>query len=603
MEDEIYLYKGEKGLSEFVNKWKEICKPEKVYICNGSEEEKHSLLEEMVAQGKAIKLNEKKRPNSYYFRTDPSDVARVESRTFICCPEQKDAGITNNWVNDQEMKKTLLSLYTGCMEGRTMYVIPFSMGPLSSPYSFLGVEITDSAYVAVHMSVMTRMGQKALERINKGEGFIPCMHSVGMPLKKGEKDSMWPCRPVEEKYICQFPQTMEIFSYGSGYGGNALLGKKCFSLRIASVLGKKQGWLAEHMLIVGITNPKGEKKYMAAAFPSACGKTNLAMIQPSIPGWKAETVGDDICWMHIGKDGYFHAINPEYGLFGVVPFTSDKTNHNAYEAMRKDTLFTNVALTSDGDVWWEGIGYDAPDNMLDWHGNPYDKNSQEPAAHKNSRFTAPITNCPCVSKEFDSPDGVKISALIFGGRRATTVPLVYEAKSWNHGVMIASSVGSEITAATLGLTLGELRLDPFAMKPFCGYNMAHYFGHWIEMGKKIEDSKRPKIFCVNWFRKHDGKFLWPGYAENSRVLEYIFNRCNGKENFVSSPIGLVPAHDALNTKGLDIKQDDLNRALNIDKSEWKAEIEKIEKFYDTFGEDLPKELHVELNKLKVNLYK
>jgi Phosphoenolpyruvate carboxykinase (GTP) len=467
----------------------------------------------------------------------------------------------------------------------------------------LGVEITDSAYVAVHMSVMTRMGQKALERINKGEGFIPCMHSVGMPLKKGEKDSMWPCRPVEEKYICQFPQTMEIFSYGSGYGGNALLGKKCFSLRIASVLGKKQGWLAEHMLIVGITNPKGEKKYMAAAFPSACGKTNLAMIQPSIPGWKAETVGDDICWMHIGKDGYFHAINPEYGLFGVVPFTSDKTNHNAYEAMRKDTLFTNVALTSDGDVWWEGIGYDAPDNMLDWHGNPYDKNSQEPAAHKNSRFTAPITNCPCVSKEFDSPDGVKISALIFGGRRATTVPLVYEAKSWNHGVMIASSVGSEITAATLGLTLGELRLDPFAMKPFCGYNMAHYFGHWIEMGKKIEDSKRPKIFCVNWFRKHDGKFLWPGYAENSRVLEYIFNRCNGKENFVSSPIGLVPAHDALNTKGLDIKQDDLNRALNIDKSEWKAEIEKIEKFYDTFGEDLPKELHVELNKLKVNLYK
>lgn len=588
-------------LINWVNEWKDIFQPNNVHWCDGSEEENQKILNDMVASGAAIKLNENKKPNSYYFQTDDSDVARIESRTFICSNKAEDAGPTNNWAEPQQMKEDMLKVYQGAMKGRTMFVMPFSMGPLGSDKSYIGVQITDSPYVVVHMRVMTRMGNKALEILGENGNFIPCVHSVGRPLENGEKDVKWPCRPINEKYICQFPETKEIWTYGSGYGGNALLGKKCFALRIASVLGKEEGWLAEHMLILGITNPKGEKKYIAAAFPSACGKTNLAMLIPTIPGWKVETVGDDIAWMKFGKDGRLWAINPENGFFGVVPQTSMNTNPNAYLSIQKNTLYTNVGLTPDKDVWWEGIGYDCPEGTLDWKNRVYDMTSSEPCAQSNSRFTTPINQCPVADPAYDEPMGVPISAILFGGRRPTTIPLVYEANNWNHGVMIGSVIGSEITAAVIGLKVGELRHDPFAMKPFCGYNMGDYFQHWINIGKMTDSNKLPKIFCVNWFRKDNGKWLWPGYGENSRVLAYIFDRCNGEDIAQDSPIGKIPKSGAINLENLNITKEDIEKAIRIDKEEWGEEIKRTEKFYELFESHIPKELIEELSALKERL--
>ncbi|MBP1630560.1 MAG: Phosphoenolpyruvate carboxykinase [Bacteroidetes bacterium] len=587
-----------KRLIDWVNQWANLFEPDNIHWCDGTEQENQRILDDMVASGVAVKLNEEKKPNSYYFQTDPSDVARVENRTFICSKTKEDAGHTNNWVAPDIMKETMRKIYKGAMKGRTMYVIPFSMGPYGSDKSYIGVEITDSPYVVVHMKIMTRMGKRALDILGENGEFIPCIHSIGVPLKEGEKDVKWPCRPIEEKYICQFPETKEIWAYGSGYGGNALLGKKCFALRIASVLGKEEGWLAEHMLILGITNLKGEKKYIAAAFPSACGKTNLAMLIPTTPGWKVETVGDDIAWMKFGEDGRLWAINPENGFFGVVPQTSMDTNPNAFVSIQKNTLYTNVGLTPDKDVWWEGIGWDCPEGTLDWKNKVYDKNSGEPCAQSNSRFTAPIAQCPVADKAFEDPIGVPISAILFGGRRQSTIPLVYEANNWNHGVMIGSVIGSEITSAVIGLKEGELRHDPFAMKPFCGYNMGDYFQHWVNIGKDADQDKLPKIFCVNWFRKEEGKWLWPGYGENSRVLAYIFDRCNSEDIAQDSPIGKIPKDGAINIEGLDPKNVDIKAAMKIDKEEWGREIQTIDSFYSEFGERFPMELKQELNKLK-----
>lgn len=584
-------------LLEWVNYWKEILNPKSVHWCDGSETENQMILDDMVATGSAVKLNEKIKPNSYYFQTDDSDVARIESRTFICSNDPKDAGPTNNWESPKKMKEEMMLVYKGAMKGRTMYVMPFSMGPIGSDKSYIGVQLTDSPYVVVHMRIMTRLGKAALDVLGKDGTFIPCIHSVGYPLEEGQKDVKWPCRPIEEKYICQFPETKEIWSFGSGYGGNALLGKKSFALRIASVLGKEEGWLAEHMLILGITNPKGEKKYVVAAFPSACGKTNLAMVIPTIPGWKVETVGDDIAWMKFGKDGRLWAVNPENGFFGVVPQTSMDTNPNAFLTIQKNTLYTNVGLTPDNDVWWEGIGYDCPEGTLDWKNKVYDKTSSQPCAQSNSRFTTPIAQCPVVDPAYDEPNGVPISAILFGGRRQTIIPLIYEAKDWNHGVMIGSLIGSEITSAAIGLKEGDLRNDPFAMKPFCGYNMGDYFQHWINIGKMTEEDKLPKIFCVNWFRKENGKWLWPGYGENSRILAYIFDRCNDEDIAEDSPIGKIPKPNAINVEGLDITEKDMEKAMRIDKEEWKQELERAENFYDIFSH-LPKELRQELKKIK-----
>ncbi len=588
-------------LINWVNEWENIFQPNNVHWCDGSDEENQRILDEMVASGAAIKLNEDKKPNSYYFQTDDSDVARIESRTFTCTTKAEDAGPTNNWADPKEIKAAIKKVYTGSMKGRTMYIMPFSMGPIDSDKSYIGIQITDSPYVVVHMRIMTRMGKKVLDKLGDNGNFIPCVHSVGYPLEEGQKDVKWPCRPINEKYICQFPETKEIWSYGSGYGGNALLGKKCFALRIASVLGKEEGWLAEHMLILGITNPEGEKKYFAAAFPSACGKTNLAMLIPTIPGWKVETVGDDIAWMKFGEDGRLWAINPENGFFGVVPQTSMATNPNAYLSIQKNTLYTNVGLTPDKDVWWEGIGYECPDGTLDWKNRVYDKTSSEPCAQRNSRFTAPIEQCPCADSAYNEPQGVPISAILFGGRRPTTIPLVYEANNWNHGVMIGSVIGSEITAAVIGLKQGELRHDPFAMKPFCGYHMGDYFQHWINVGNKTERDKLPKIFCVNWFRKDNGKWLWPGYGDNSRVLTYIFDRCNNKDIAMDSPIGKIPKPETINIEGLAVTKEDMEKVMKIDKEEWEEEVKRIEKFYKIFDSRLPKELTQELSKLKERL--
>ncbi|MDD4685555.1 MAG: phosphoenolpyruvate carboxykinase (GTP) [Bacteroidales bacterium] len=584
-------------LLEWVNYWKEILNPKSVHWCDGSETENQMILDNMVSSGSAVKLNEDIKPNSYYFQTDDSDVARIESRTFICSNDPKDAGPTNNWESPKKMKEEMMKVYRGAMKGRTMYVMPFSMGPLGSDKSYIGVQLTDSPYVVVHMRIMTRLGKAALDILGKDGTFIPCIHSVGYPLEEGQKDVKWPCCPIEEKYICQFPETKEIWSFGSGYGGNALLGKKSFALRIASVLGKEEGWLAEHMLILGITNPKGEKKYVAAAFPSACGKTNLAMVIPTIPGWKVETVGDDIAWMKFGKDGRLWAVNPENGFFGVVPQTSMDTNPNAFLTIQKNTLFTNVGLTPNNDVWWEGIGYDCPEGTLDWKNKVYDKTSSQPCAQSNSRFTTPIAQCPVVDPAYDEPNGVPISAILFGGRRQTIIPLIYEAKDWNHGVMIGSLIGSEITSAAIGLKEGDLRNDPFAMKPFCGYNMGDYFQHWIDMGKKTDKDKLPKIFCVNWFRKENGKFLWPGYGENSRILAYVFDRCNDEDIAIDSPIGKIPKPGGINIEGLDITEKDMEKVMRIDKKEWEEELSRAENFYNIFTH-LPKELRQELKKIK-----
>ena len=588
-----------KKLLNWISEMAKMCQPDSIYWCNGSDEEFSQFAELLVKNGTFVKLNEKLRPNSYCAMSDPSDVARVEDRTFICTKNKRDAGPTNNWENPDLMKQKLTGLFNGSMKGRTMYVIPFSMGPLGSKISHIGVQLTDSPYVVCSMKIMTRIGDKVLNILGEGD-FVPCLHSVGAPLSNGAKDVPWPCNK-ENKFIVHFPEEKTIWSFGSGYGGNALLGKKCFALRIASYMARTQGWLAEHMLIVGITNPKGVKKYIAAAFPSACGKTNLAMLTSSIPGWKAETVGDDIAWMKFGEDGRLYAINPEAGFFGVAPGTSTLTNHNAMETMAENSIFTNVALTPEGDVWWEGMTKEKPKKLTSWLKKEWTPESSEPAAHPNSRYTIPASQCPTMDPAWEDPNGVPISAILFGGRRENIVPLVYEAFNWQHGTFVGSVVSSELTAAATG-NFGKVRHDPFAMLPFCGYNMGDYFKHWLEIGKAADPKKLPKIFHVNWFRKDvNGKFLWPGYGENIRVIKWIFDQCDETPNSLKSPIGLLPQKDAIDISGLNISEETMNELFKIDIADWKKEVENIREFYKTFGDDLPTELMNELNALEKRL--
>ena len=594
-------------ISTWVNEMIAMCEPDNVVVVDGSKEEYDALMQKCVKAGLATKLAKKE--NCYLFRSLPSDVARVESRTFISSVKEEDAGPTNHWIDPSELKQTMRKLYKGCMHGRTMYVIPFCMGPLGSPISKNGIEVTDSEYVVLNMDIMTRAGKKVLDIFNAdvNADFVPCLHSVGKPLRECESDNgIWPCADVEYKYITQFPEERLIWSYGSGYGGNALLGKKCFALRIATVLARDEGWLAEHMLILKLTNPKGEVKYVTGAFPSACGKTNLAMLIPTIPGWKVETIGDDIAWMKFGKDGRLYAINPEAGFFGVAPGTSAESNKNALISAEKNTIYTNCALTEDGDIWWEGIGYPAKGKLVDWKGKtrdalPKDKAPKgEEMAHPNARFTAPAKQCPCIAKEWEDPAGVPIDAILFGGRRPSTIPLVHQSLSWNHGVFLGSIVGSEITAASTidASQVGKIRRDPFAILPFCGYNMGDYFKHWIEIGQKSTEDKLPKIFYVNWFRKDanneklPGGFMWPGYGDNSRVLAWIFDRCNGVDNAKETPIGYMPKDGAINTEGLaDYYKETLPEITKVDVEGWKKELADVkENHYPKFGKHLPKEL-------------